>query len=289
MKASLGQRAVAGCLGTAFLLAGVVGSGIMAAKLASGIDALALLCNTLPTGAILTVLILTFGPVSGAHFNPAVSIALALRRELPPSVAAIYIAAQIVGGIVGVLAAHFMFELPLWQVSVTVRTGPGQWFAESVATFGLLLTIFGCGARTPSPLQRRPLHHGRLLVHRVNIVCQSRCDHRSRSFRYLRGHCPGWRACVHHRSDCRRTGRRCSCTLAVANGQVKGSSAIMRFSARPDFYFFLLRHAVTYATLFRRAGFLDFFRERGETLGRTPFDARPGFSGPTTPRNAVAV
>ena len=149
MKASLGQRAVAGCLGTAFLLAGVVGSGIMAAKLASGIDALALLCNTVPTGAILTVLILTFGPVSGAHFNPAVSIALALRRELPPSVAAIYIAAQIVGGIVGVLAAHFMFELPLWQVSVTVRTGPGQWFAESVATFGLLLTIFECGARTP--------------------------------------------------------------------------------------------------------------------------------------------
>jgi glycerol uptake facilitator-like aquaporin len=99
--------AVAECLGTAFLLAGVVGSGIMAAKLAGGNDALALLCNTLPTGAILPVLILTFGPVSGAHFNPAVSIALASRRELPPSVAAMYIAAQIVGGIVGVLAAHF--------------------------------------------------------------------------------------------------------------------------------------------------------------------------------------
>jgi glycerol uptake facilitator-like aquaporin len=146
---SFAQRAVAECLGTAFLLAGVVGSGIMAAKLAGGNGALALLCNTLPTGAILTVLILTFGPVSGAHFNPAVSIALALRRELPLNVAAMYIAAQIVGGIVGVLAAHFMFELPLWQLSVTVRTGPGQWFAESVATFGLLLTIFGCGARTP--------------------------------------------------------------------------------------------------------------------------------------------
>jgi glycerol uptake facilitator-like aquaporin len=146
---SLAQRAVAECLGTAFLLAGVVGSGIMAAKLAGGNDALALLCNTLPTGAILTVLILTFGPVSGAHFNPAVSIALAVRRELPPSIAAMYITAQIIGGITGVLAAHFMFELPLWQVSATMRTGPGQWFAEFVAAFGLLLTILGCSVRTP--------------------------------------------------------------------------------------------------------------------------------------------
>jgi glycerol uptake facilitator-like aquaporin len=147
---SLPQRCVAECLGTAFLLAGVVGSGIMAAKLAGGNGALALLCNTLPTGAILTVLILTFGPISGAHFNPAVSIALGLRRELLPGVAAMYIGAQIVGGIIGVLAAHTMFELPLWQLSATVRAGAGQWFAEGVATFGLLLTIFGCGARTPA-------------------------------------------------------------------------------------------------------------------------------------------
>jgi glycerol uptake facilitator-like aquaporin len=138
---SLARRGVAECLGTTFLLAGVVGSGIMAAKLSGGNDALALLCNTLPTGAILTVLILTFGPVSGAHFNPAVSIALALRRELPLSATAVYIVAQIVGAIVGVLAAHAMFELPLWQVSGTVRAGTGQWFAEGVATFGLLLTI----------------------------------------------------------------------------------------------------------------------------------------------------
>jgi glycerol uptake facilitator-like aquaporin len=139
--AQLPQRVVAEGLGTAFLLAAVVGSGIMAAKLAGGNGALALLCNTIPTGAILTVLILTLAPISGAHFNPAVSIALALRRELPPGVAAMYIAAQIVGGIAGVLAAHAMFELPLWQVSVTIRTGVGQWFAEGVATFGLLLTI----------------------------------------------------------------------------------------------------------------------------------------------------
>jgi glycerol uptake facilitator-like aquaporin len=146
------KRIVAECMGTAFLLAAVVGSGIMAAKLAGGNGALALLCNTLPTGAILTVLILTFGPISGAHFNPAVSAAMALRRELPAGVAVAYIAAQIVGGIVGVLAAHAMFELPLWQVSMTVRAGQGQWLAESVATFGLLLTIFGCAARTPAAI-----------------------------------------------------------------------------------------------------------------------------------------
>jgi glycerol uptake facilitator-like aquaporin len=144
------RRYVAECLGTAFLLAGVVGSGIMAAKLAGGNGALALLCNTLATGAILTVLILTFGPVSGAHFNPAVSIAMVLRRQLPTRVAAMYVGAQIIGGIVGVLAAHAMFELPLWQVSATVRTGYGQWLAEFVATFGLILTIFGCAARTPA-------------------------------------------------------------------------------------------------------------------------------------------
>jgi glycerol uptake facilitator-like aquaporin len=149
---SLARRGVAELLGTAFLLAGVVGSGIMAAKLAGSNGALALLCNTLPTGAILTVLILTFGPVSGAHFNPAVSIAMALRRELPASVTALYVGAQVLGGIVGVLAAHAMFELPLWQLSGTARTGAGQWLAEGVATFGLLLTIFGCSARTPAAI-----------------------------------------------------------------------------------------------------------------------------------------
>lgn len=144
-------RAVcAEAVGTAFLLATVVGSGIMAFKLAGGNDAIALLCNTLPTGAILTVLILTFGPVSGAHFNPAVSLAFACRGDLPWPLTGLYVLSQVVGGVVGVWAAHFMFELPLWQFSMTVRTGPGQWFAEAVATFGLVLTIFGCLARTPA-------------------------------------------------------------------------------------------------------------------------------------------
>jgi glycerol uptake facilitator-like aquaporin len=146
---ALPQRAFCEWLGTAFLLAAVVGSGIMAQRLAGGNGALALLCNTLPTGAILAVLILVFGPISGAHFNPAVTLAFALRDGLPWSTAGVYIIAQLLGGIAGVWAAHLMFELPVWQFSITVRTGPGQWLAEAVATFGLLLTIFGCVWRRP--------------------------------------------------------------------------------------------------------------------------------------------
>jgi glycerol uptake facilitator-like aquaporin len=144
------RQAAAEFVGTAFLLATVIGSGVMAFKLAGGNGAIALLCNTIPTGAILAVLILTFGPVSGAHLNPAVSLGFAVRRELPWSMVAIYIAAQLAGAIAGVWAAHVMFELPVWQLSATVRTGPGQWFAEAVATFGLVITIFGCAARNPA-------------------------------------------------------------------------------------------------------------------------------------------
>jgi glycerol uptake facilitator-like aquaporin len=144
VTASLSRRAAAEALGTAFLLAAVIGSGIMAQRLAGGNAALALLCNTIPTGAMLTVLILVFGPLSGAHFNPAVSLAFSLSGGLNWNEAAVYTGCQIAGGIAGVLAAHLMFELSPWQVSQTVRTGPGQWFAEAVAAFGLVLTIFGC-------------------------------------------------------------------------------------------------------------------------------------------------
>jgi len=146
---SLAQRAFCEALGTAFLLAAVVGSGIMAQRLAGGNDALALLCNTLATGSILAVLILLFGPLSDAHLNPAVSLGFALRGKLAWPIAAVYIAAQVLGGVAGVWIAHLMFELPVWQFSITARTGPGQWLAEAVATFGLLLTIFGCVSRRP--------------------------------------------------------------------------------------------------------------------------------------------
>jgi len=138
---SLERRLAAECLGTGLLVTAVVGSGIMGERLAGGNIALALLGNTLPTGAILVVLILTFGPISGAHFNPAVSLVMALRkdhhwRELIP-----YAIAQIAGGCIGTLVAHGMFELPLLEVAIKTRTGPAQWLAEFVATFGLIITI----------------------------------------------------------------------------------------------------------------------------------------------------
>jgi glycerol uptake facilitator-like aquaporin len=147
---STAQRALAETLGTALLLATVVGSGIMAERLAGGNDALALLCNSLATGAILVVIILIFGPVSGAHFNPAVSLAFAMRGELAWRMAVLYIACQVAGGVLGAWSTHVMFDLPVFQLSLKVRSGFGLWFAEAVAAFGLLLAIFGCVARAPS-------------------------------------------------------------------------------------------------------------------------------------------
>ena len=137
----LPRRLAAEAIGTAGLLAVVVGSGIMGESLAGGNVAIALLGNTIATGAILVVLILAFGPLSGAHFNPAVTLAFLMRREIAPGVALLYVFAQIVGGLTGALAAHAMFELPLIQISETARSGPAQWFAEWVATFGLVATI----------------------------------------------------------------------------------------------------------------------------------------------------
>jgi len=131
-------------LGTFSLLATVVGSGIMAERLAGGNDAIALLGNTIPTGAILVVLITVFGPISGAHFNPAVTLSFALRKEISVKDSGLYVAAQVVGGIAGVFAAHIMFNNPLFDPSTTVRTGPGQWVGEFVATFGLVGTILAC-------------------------------------------------------------------------------------------------------------------------------------------------
>lgn len=145
---SAARRITTEALGTALLLATIVGSGIMAQRLAGGNIALALLGNTIPTGAILVVLILIFGPVSGAHFNPVVSLSFALRGEIPWRMFAAYTAAQLVGAVAGVWIAHLMFDLPVWQFSSTGRFGPSLWLSEAVAAFGLLLTVLGCLANT---------------------------------------------------------------------------------------------------------------------------------------------
>lgn len=140
----LGRRLFAEWLGTAFLLMTVVGSGIMAEALAAGNTGIALLGNTLATGCILAVLILIFGPISGAHFNPAVTISFTLSGDLPWTQGAAYVLVQIGGAVVGVMLAHLMFDAPLLTFSARERAGVGQWLGEFVATFGLLATIWGC-------------------------------------------------------------------------------------------------------------------------------------------------
>ena len=143
IKPDFARRVTAECVGTAFLLAAVVGSGIMAGKLSGGNTGLALLCNALATGAALFVLITIFGPVSGAHFNPAVTAVMRLRGDVSTRDLIGYSVFQIAGGLAGVLIAHVMFDQAVFQVSTTVRTGGGQWVAECVAAFGLILTILG--------------------------------------------------------------------------------------------------------------------------------------------------
>lgn len=143
------RKLAAEALGSAFLLATIVGSGIMAERLAGGNMAVALLGNTIPTGAILVVLIAIFGPVSGAHFNPLVTLAAVLRDGMTLGEAASYVLAQIVGAVAGVIAAHVMFDLSLLQYSQTIRAGTGQWAAETVAAFGLLTIIFSSLRHAP--------------------------------------------------------------------------------------------------------------------------------------------
>ena len=147
--APLPRRLAAEAVGAFFLFATVIGSGIMAENLASGQEAVALLANTLATGAILFVLIVVLGPISGAHMNPAVSLVGAARRELAWSDAAAYTAAQLAFGILGAWAAHLMFDLPALQLSVKARGGAGQWVGEAIATFGLILTILGSARHRP--------------------------------------------------------------------------------------------------------------------------------------------
>ncbi|WP_204991904.1 MIP/aquaporin family protein [Sphingopyxis sp. Geo48] len=141
--APLGRRIAAEGVGAFFLFACVIGSGIMAQALSGGNDGVALLANTIATGAMLFVLITMLGPISGAHFNPAVTLVFALRRELPWFDAGAYVAAQLAFGVLGAWVAHLMFDLPTLQLSVKTRTGLGQWVGEFVATFGLVMTILG--------------------------------------------------------------------------------------------------------------------------------------------------
>jgi glycerol uptake facilitator-like aquaporin len=144
MTDSLAKRCSAEFIGTAFLVAAVIGSGIMAERLANGNIALALLCNTIATGAALVALILAFGPVSGAHFNPAVTLSFATLGEVGRREALFYVVAQFSGGLFGALTAHAMFALPWYAFSTRVRSGAPQLVSESVATFGLLCVIWGC-------------------------------------------------------------------------------------------------------------------------------------------------
>lgn len=138
----MSRKLAAEALGSFFLFAGVVGSGIMGEALAGGNDAIALIANAAATGAILYVLIEMLGPISGAHFNPAVTFAMVLRKRFAAKHIAPYVLAQLTGGILGVWAAHLMFDLPILQLSEKVRTGSGQWVSELIATFGLVFTIF---------------------------------------------------------------------------------------------------------------------------------------------------
>lgn len=144
---TLGRRAVAEAIGTALLLAAVVGSGIMGERLAGGNDAIALLANAIATGCVLVALIAALGDISGAHFNPVVTFAMARRGQLRWAHVGPYLAAQVVGALIGVMLAHRMFDLPMVQISEKARTSMGQWLSEAIATFGLLLVILS-GLRT---------------------------------------------------------------------------------------------------------------------------------------------
>lgn len=149
---SLSRQLAAEAVGTGFLLMAVVGSGIMGESLSQGNDALALLANSIATGCALAVLILIFAPLSGAHFNPAVTLCMAFARRIAPRAAVAYIAVQCAAAVAGVMAAHVMFGARVLDASQKIRTGSGQWFSEGVATFGLLLTIWGTLRRNPAAI-----------------------------------------------------------------------------------------------------------------------------------------
>jgi arsenate reductase (glutaredoxin) len=212
----LPRRLVAEALGTALLVATVVGSGIMAESLTRDV-ALALLGNTLPTGAILVVLIAIFGPISGAHFNPAVTLVFAIKRDLIPRDAFAYVAAQIAGGMLGTMTAHAMFALPLFEASLKLRAGGAQWLAEGVAAFGLIATILG-GIRFERAAV--PWLVGLyILVHVIDSVCQSGRRDREVADEYVCRNSSGRPSRVCHRRALRRARGNDADELAVARAR----------------------------------------------------------------------
>ena len=201
-RLSHGRRIGSEFLGSAFLLATVIGSGITGAKPSGGNEGLALLGNTLPTGAMLVVLITMLSPISGAHLNPAVTGVFWLKGEIKSGLALGYIFAQLAGGIAGVLAAHLMFDLPLLQLSTKIRSGPAQWFAEYVATFGLVLTILATLKAKPAAV---PMSVGLYIIAAYwftasTSFCQSRSHAGKGVLRYLCGHTSCRRCSIRYRA-----------------------------------------------------------------------------------------
>ena len=205
---NLARRATAEAVGTAFLLAAVVGSGVMAERLAGGNVAIALLANAIATGGALVAIILAFGPISGAHLNPVVTIADAWQRGLAWRDVPAYIGAQLVGALVGVATANAMFGLPPIFVSHHVRTGGSAWLGEFVATFGLLAVIWGLRSieARRDALCGRGLHRRRILVYIVDVFRKSGGDDRAIAKRYLYRYSSDRRRAVHRRAA-RRCGR----------------------------------------------------------------------------------
>ncbi len=218
----LPRRLAAEALGTALLVATVVGSGIMAETLSKDV-ALQLLGNTLPTGAILVVLITILGPVSGAHFNPAVSLVMALKGDMSASEAARYVAVQILGGIAGTVIAHAMFGLPLFDFSMKVRTGSAQWLAEAVAAFGLVATILA-GIRFNRPAV--PWLVGLYITAAYWFTAstsfrQSGSGHCAIADQHVLRHPPGRSAGLHRQRAGRRRDRIDADELAAARGATR--------------------------------------------------------------------
>ena len=209
MKASFGRRLTAELLGTGFLVATVIGSGIMGERLAGGNVAIALLANTIATGAALVALILAFGPISGAHFNPVVTLSDALEGGMPWKETPGYIAAQVLGAMGGAIVAHGMFALPVVSLSQHARSGAAQIFSEFVATFGLMCVIWGCAKRRPDDggIRGGRVHHSGILVYGVDIVRESGGDNRPRAERHIRRHPPAGRAGIHPGANRRRLRR----------------------------------------------------------------------------------